>query len=55
MGKASSGRRPDERPAGEAKPSVRAVSDGEAGAYCSWACFRKCIAYGKHNQVCNIR
>ena len=35
MGKASSGWRPDERPAGEAKPDVCAVSDGEAGAYCT--------------------
>ena len=26
---------PNERPAGEAKPDVRAISDGEAGAYCT--------------------
>ena len=35
MGKSSSGRRPDERPAGKAKPDVCAVSDGKAGAYCT--------------------
>ena len=35
MGKASLGRRPNERPAGEAKPDVCAISDGEAGAYCT--------------------
>ena len=35
MGKASLGKRPNERPAGEAKPNVCAISDGEAGAYCT--------------------
>ena len=35
MGQALLGRRPNERPAGEAKPNVCAVSDGEAGAYCT--------------------
>jgi hypothetical protein len=35
MGKALLGRRPNERPAGEAKPNVCAISDGEAGAYCT--------------------
>jgi hypothetical protein len=35
MEKASMGRRPNERPAGKAKPNVCALSDGEAGAYCT--------------------
>ena len=35
MKRALSGRRLDERPAGEAKPNVGAVSDGKAGPYCT--------------------
>ena len=31
------GRRPNERPAGEAMPNIREISDGEAGAYCTVA------------------
>jgi hypothetical protein len=38
------GRRPNERPAGEAKPDVRAISDGEAGAYCTVGLVYKSMA-----------
>ena len=49
----SSGQRPDERPAGEAKPNVCAISDGKAGAYCTVGLV-KIILNGKISDIVKL-